>query len=142
MSDMLNAFVAQTYVPHGGIEAYEEKCKEIIFLRNKQQNDWVKEAGQQLNRSQNISDYMSILSNIKIGELDNKTESHPNLSSYDHSLEMDRLATLREEYGYVEVTPEIVDLSEMQIEQTPICENHKSYDVPKLDGIFDNVFGL
>ena len=143
MSDMINAFIKQTYNPHGGIQAYEEKCRDIISLRNKQQSDWVKESQQLLQRSQNISEYMTILSNLKSGEPDEKTEIHPNFSNYDHSLEMDRLDQLREKYNYVEIEQNgsnIVELSDMQIESTPICEHKDTNDIPNLTGIFDNLF--
>lgn len=138
---MLNAFVAQTYDPHGGIQSYEEKCKDIISQRNKQQLDWVKEAQQMLNRSQDISDYMTILSNIESGKLDEKPNPHPNFANYDHSLEIDRLAQLREKYNYIEIEPTIVELSDMQLESSSICDHTDATYIPNLNGIFDNVFG-
>jgi len=141
MSKMLDAFVTQTYDPHGGIIAYEEKCSEVIAKSDEIHSGWVKEAKEQVGRSQDISDYMTILSNIEKGELNETTKSHPQLEGYDHSLDMDRLAKLREKYDYIPPEHDPVDLSELKMSTEPY-ENINPEEVPSLNGLFDNVFGL
>jgi hypothetical protein len=142
MSNILNAFIEQTYSPYGGIEEYEKKCDEVMSIADNKRLSWYKEAEEQLGSSQDISDYMTILTGIENGSLDEKAESHSYFKGYDHSLEQDRLAELRSKYNYVEPerNKDIVELSEMQIESVPICENN-SFDLD-LSGLFDNSFGL
>jgi len=141
MSDVLNAFVAQTYDPHGGIDAYEEKCAEVIATAEETLHGWIKESTEDMSRSQEITDYMEILSNLKRGELDEQTQSHPQLEGYDHSLEMDRLAQLRGKYDYVAPEHDPLDMSEMKM-STEAYENIDPSEVPSMSGLFDDVFGL
>ena len=138
---MLDAFIAQTYDPHGGITSYEKKCAEVIEKSNEIYENWIQESKKQIGRSQEIAEYLSILSNLKNGELDEKTQSHPHFENYDHSLEIDRLAKLREKYNYVPPKNNTVDLSQLEMSTEPY-ENIDPAEVPNLNGIFDNVFGL
>jgi hypothetical protein len=141
MSDMLNAFVSQTYDPHGGIIAYEDKCLEVVAQADEIHGNWVEEAQEQLGRSQELAEYVTILTDLKKGDLNENAESHSQFANYDHSLEMDRLAKLREKYDYVPPENSNVDLSEMEMSTEPY-ENISPEEVPNLSGLFDDVFGL
>ncbi len=95
----------------------------------KTREEYINDAYAMLNRSQSISDYMDIPSNLK--QLDITSKSHPKFANYDHSLEMDRLSTLREKY----------DCLEPEHTQVQDYKNINPSEVPDLSGIFDNIYG-
>lgn len=141
MSKMMDAFIEQTYAPHGGIDAFEEKRQEVFDKASQIHDEWISESKSNLNRSQNCSDYINIPTKLKNGELNQKTEAHPSFANYDHSLESNRLTVLRDKYDYIEPEPTYIDSSDMQI-NTEAYENVDPAEVPNLSGLFDNVFGL
>ena len=101
MSDILKAFLEQTY---GSLE----KAKEADKLADKNPNAYHDETmgnpnmekdvddkfqaqiGGRILMQKSIKDSMSIPTQLKDGQLDNKTEAHPTLKKYDHSLEEHR----------------------------------------------------
>jgi len=101
----------------------------------------IKEAEEMLNRSQNLSSYMYIPTQLKEGELNQTPTAHPKLANYDHSLEVNRLASLRAKYDYVEPEHTMVELSTVEMSTKPY-ESIDPAEVPNMNGIFDNVFGL
>ena len=137
-SKMLDAFIAQTYTPHGGIETFESKREEVFQKANEIQKEWIKEAKDILNRPQDFIHYVDIPTQLTKDELNEKTISHPHLANYDHSLETNRLAALREKYDYVAPEPQIPDTIEMTTEH---YDNIEPADI-NLNGIFDNLFGV
>jgi hypothetical protein len=79
-SPMFDAFLKQ--------QKYTDKEADQIEASIKQKTeDNVRKAKEILSRDQNISKYTSIPSNIKEGDLNQKTQSHHNFKNYDHSLE-------------------------------------------------------
>ena len=81
---MFNAFLNQ--------QKYTDPEADQIAKKIEQQKyENTQKAIEVLSRNQNISKYTSIPTNIKEGELNQKTESHPNLKNYDHSLEKVRI---------------------------------------------------
>jgi len=52
--------------------------------------DPYKQAKEQLQRSQNISDYTDIPSKLSEADINQKTISHPHFQNYDHSLDIKR----------------------------------------------------
>ena len=70
----------------------DQQASDIDIEKQKIQQDRVKEALQQLGRSQNISDYMYIAGKVTKDDINQKTESHPHFKNYDHDLE--RLRTV------------------------------------------------
>jgi hypothetical protein len=103
--------------------------------------DHMQEAKEQLNRSQNISDYMIITTKLSANELNGTTNVHPQFSNYDHSLEANRLTALRAKYNYVEPKKAAIDLSEIEMSTEPY-ENIDPAEIPNLNGLFDDVFGI
>jgi len=82
-SPVLQAFLdQQTYTDQEAIEI-ENRIAKIQEKR-------YQEASSQLMRSQTINDYIAVPSQIQNGDLDQKTEAHPQLKEYDHSLEQTR----------------------------------------------------
>ncbi len=99
----------------------------------------LEQAYELLSRSQSISDYVNIPTQMKKDVIEQKTTPHDNFKNYDHSLEMNRLTQLREKYNYVEPESIIVDKEDVIIENTQDIEPAK---VPNLNGIFDNNFNI
>jgi hypothetical protein len=101
MSDILKAFLEQTY---GSLEKAKEADKLADQNPNAYHDDEMgnpnleKEAddkfraqiGGRILMQKSIKDSMSIPTQLKDGQLDNKTEAHPTLKKYDHSLEEHR----------------------------------------------------
>jgi len=79
-SPMLDAFMSsQKYT--------DKEASDIEIEKNKVHQDRVKEAYEQLGRSQNISDYMDVSGNVTKEDIEQSTKSHPHFENYDHSLE-------------------------------------------------------
>jgi hypothetical protein len=99
----------------------------------------IEQAYELLGRSQSISDYINIPTQIKKDVIEQKTESHPNFRDYDHSSEINRLHRLREKYNYVEPESIIVDKEDVIVENTQEIEPS---EVPNLNGLFDDNFNV
>ena len=79
-SPMLNAFLKnQKYT--------DEEASDIEIAKQQFQQDRMSDAVKQLGRSQNISDYVNVPSNITAKDIDQVTVPHPHFKNYDHSLE-------------------------------------------------------
>ena len=140
-SKMLDAFIKQTYEPHGGIEAFESKREEVYKKVADIKDEWNKEAKEILNRPQDIVNHVNVPTKLKVGELDDKPRVHSHFANYDHSLEINRLTALREKYNYVEPeSTQIMEIDHTDIPTEPIEDINPS-DIPNLNGIFDNIFG-
>lgn len=102
-NQILNAFLQQTY---GSLEKAREADKLADLNPNSQGNEKIEfEQDQKLRQEmasrmtkKPISQSMLIPSKLKDGELNQKTESHPQFKNYDHSLEMDRKSSLRDKF--------------------------------------------
>ena len=141
-SNILDAYIEQTYGSYDKIEEVEAQSTDVLNKVEDIKNDRVKEAHDILSRPQELMHYMEIPTQLKAGELDQKTIPHKQLANYDHSLEMDRLQTLRSEYDYVEPEhTENTDSTDIQM-STELYENIDPAEVPNLNGLFDNVFGI
>jgi hypothetical protein len=82
-SPMLDAFLKNQKFTDQEANQIENDKKE---LQKRIETDAIK----QLSRSQKISEYTSIPSNIEEGDLDQVTEAHPKMK-HDHSLDMPRI---------------------------------------------------
>ena len=114
-SKMLDAFIKQTY---GSLEKVLEADKAAELNPYLIGNEHLEfEADQKFRQelaskmtNKPISQSMSIPTQLKDGELDNKPISHKNFKNYDHSLEEHRSAKL----GLIKIKEEKVgDVSEM-----------------------------
>lgn len=102
-NQILNAFLQQTY---GSLEKAREADKLADLNPNAKGNEHMEfEQNQKLRQEmaskmtkKPISQSMSIPSKLKDGELNQKTDAHPQFKNYDHSLEMDRKSSLRDKY--------------------------------------------
>ena len=65
----------------------DKEASDIEIAKQQFQHDRMKDAYQQLGRSQNISDYTYIAGKITEEDINETPESHPKLKDYDHSLE-------------------------------------------------------
>lgn len=141
-TNILDAFVEQTYGSYDKIEEVEARSQDVLDKVGALKDGFEKEARDILNRPQDFVHYMDIPTKLKEGELNQKTVSHEQLSKYDHSLETNRLPSLRAKYDYVE--PEhtgTTDTSEIEM-TTDSYDNIDPADVPDLGGIFDDSFGI
>ena len=108
MSDILKAFIDQSY---GSIEKAKEADRQAK-LREKAEKELAKELMAkyvpQLYSNQSLAKAICAPTQLKEGELNSKTEAHPNFKNYDHSLEVCRSSKLgliklkEEETGGVE----------------------------------------
>lgn len=114
-SNILDAFIKQTY---GSLEKALEADKAAELNPNSIGNEHLEfEANQKFRQelaskmtTKPISQSMQIPTQLKDGELDNKTISHKNFKNYDHSLEEHRSAKL----GLIKIKEEKVgDVIEM-----------------------------
>jgi hypothetical protein len=102
-NSILNAFLQQTY---GSLEKAREADKLADLNPNSKGNKHMEfEQDHKLRQEmasklakKPISQSMSIPSRLNAGDLNQKTESHPQFKNYDHSLEMDRKSSLRDKY--------------------------------------------
>jgi len=141
-SKFLEAFIEQTYAPHGGIDEFEAKRNEVFQMADDMHDNHIKKAKDIMNRPQDFVHHLNVLTQLEPGELDETPEVHEHFKGYDHSLEADRLALLRDRYGYVEPEhTEAQDVGEIQMTTEPY-ENIDPAEVPNLNGLFDNVFGI
>jgi len=65
----------------------DKQADDIEIAKQQIAQDIMMEASKQLGRSQKISDYTLIAGELTENDINQKTESHPNLENYDHSLE-------------------------------------------------------
>lgn len=87
-NNILNAFIQQTY---GSKEKAMEADKQADQREANEKalaKDLNKKAIEQISRNQNISSAMNIPSQLKEGQLNQKTIPHPQMANYDHSLEL------------------------------------------------------
>jgi hypothetical protein len=91
------------------LQAFMEQQKytdeEAIAMENAvadMQNENFRKGMEQLGRPQEISKNLSVPTQLKEGELDQKTESHPHFKNYDHSLEKMRRSFKSEDIDGVE----------------------------------------
>ena len=79
-SPMWNAFIQN--------QKYTDKEADDIEIAKQQfQQNRMNDAYKQFSKSQNISEYMNIPSNITSKDTNETTKSHPYFKNYDHSLE-------------------------------------------------------
>lgn len=125
MGDILKAFIEQTY---GSLEKAREADKLADINPNASGNENLEFEQDQKFRQElaskmkniPISHSMSIPTQIKDGELNNKPVSHPQFAKYDHSLEFDRTAIVRAKYldekykNNPKDRPEAIDFKELE----------------------------
>jgi len=96
MSNILDSFIKQTY---GSLEKALEADKQADLNPNSWGNEELlkvandeaqKKAIQGRFGNKPIKESMAIPSKLKDGEIDQKTQSHPNFKNYKHDLEMSR----------------------------------------------------
>jgi len=136
-SKVLDAFIEQAY--NGNVKQWEQNREEVFNKSCEIHGEWIKEATEMLSRPQEIYNYTEIPTKISQGELDEKPESHPMFKDYDHSLEMDRLPSLRAKCDYVAPETRYEDSSDFTM-STEAYENIDPKEVPNLNGLFDGVF--
>jgi len=116
-SPMLEAFLKQQKFTDKQADAYQVA---IEVLRDKN----FANAMTEMTKTQEVKKYMEIPSKIKPEDINQKTEAHPKLKSYDHSLEAVRL-TFK--------SKDPVDLTNYKApKDTPVGTN---YEIPKEEGI-------
>ena len=93
-SKMMDAFIKQTY-------GSPEKMEEAQYKADQREADIESLAKHheqlaitEMCKDQSFKSTVNIPSKLKDGELNQKTESHPKLKNYDHSLEMGRSSKL------------------------------------------------
>jgi len=70
----------------------DKEASDIEMSKQRLHQEYISKAYQQLDSSQNISDYVDIGGEITREEIEQTTESHPHFNGYDHSLEMPRIS--------------------------------------------------
>lgn len=78
-----------------------------------------------------ISQSMLIPSKLKDGEINQKTESHPQFKNYDHSLELDRTAITRAKY--------LDEKYKNNPENKPSSSDFKDLDVGSVEEMFNKM---
>jgi len=81
---MLEAFLKQQKFTDKQADAYQTAIQ-VLKDRN------LAKGLSEMNKNQEVKNYMTIPSKIKPEDINQKTEAHPKLKSYDHSLESVRL---------------------------------------------------
>ena len=84
ISPMLKAFLEQSNINDS---AADKRVEELELLQKNREQ----QAILQLSRSQKISEYMQIQSNVKESDINQKTQPHEQFKNYDHSLEKVRI---------------------------------------------------
>ena len=138
-SPMLDAFVDAAYGGYDEIKKAHDEADAKATALAELQKEAYKQAKQEAYTEHYIADYIDISTAIKKGSLDQITVEHPNLKGYDHSLEMNRLPSLREKYDYIAPEPSSVNIKDTKMSTKPY-ENINPSKIPSMNGIFDNVF--
>lgn len=97
MNNVLNAFIQQTYGSLQNANQESVKADQRETILKKQEEERLTKALEIISRDQSIANYITIPTQLKPNQLNQKTVPHPKMN-YDHSLTIDRKALLREKY--------------------------------------------
>ena len=97
MNNVLNAFIQQTYgsLQNANQESINTNQREELL--KKQEEERLTKALEIISRDQSIANYITIPTQLKPTQLNQKTVPHPKMN-HDHSLTIDRKVMLREKY--------------------------------------------
>ena len=98
MSKMLDAFIQQTYGSAEQAHAADKKANEKELAAKELAKDFHKRAVLEMYKDQSIAAHMAIPAKLKPEDLKETPKPHPQFASYDHSLEVDRTAVVRQKY--------------------------------------------
>ena len=93
-SNILGSFIQQTYGSVENAHAQDKKADGKEDNETELDKEVQKFAIKQISKPISLIESMGLPTRLKAKELDQKTEVHPNLKNYDHSLDVNRSSGL------------------------------------------------